>query len=216
VFDPAEPGPVIDGATVVPAALRKALGGCDAIEVVARPLVQGLPALLPLDVAWSYRLGAHREPDRAAAGRRRVVISGTEPPAALGLPRLAPWRTATPAELSLSGPSATPSRTLAALADATFVEIHAHGVVRAIESDASLLMLSPEADGRYTLTAGAIRGQPLRGHPIVVLAACQAAASATFRHEMWSLPSAFIAAGARAVIASTDVISDADAGASAR
>jgi CHAT domain-containing protein len=74
-------------------------------------------------------------------------------------------------------------------------------------------MLSPEPDGRYALTAAAIREQPLRGNPIVVLAACHAAVTARYRHEAWNLPAAFIAAGARAVVASTDVISDADAGA---
>ena len=47
----------------------------------------------------------------------------------------------------------------------------------------------------------------------MVLAACHAATAAAYRHEAWSLPSAFLAAGARAVIASTDIISDADAGA---
>jgi CHAT domain-containing protein len=118
----------------------------------------------------------------------------------------------TPPDVMLDGASATPSRVLGALADASFVEIHAHGMVKAAVSDASFLMLSPEVDGSYALTAGAIRHQPLRGHPIVILAACHAATAAAYRHETWSLPAAFLAAGARAVIASNDVISDGDAG----
>ncbi|HEX7841838.1 MAG TPA: CHAT domain-containing protein, partial [Kofleriaceae bacterium] len=79
--------------------------------------------------------------------------------------------------------------------------------------DASFLMLSPDSDGHYALTAAAIRRQPLYRHPIVILAACHAAATAPYRHEAWSLPAAFVAAGARAVIASTDVIDDEAAGA---
>jgi cellulose synthase operon protein C len=80
-------------------------------------------------------------------------------------------------------------------------------------SDASFLMLSPDAGGRYALTAAAIRKQPLRGRPIVILAACHAGATASYRHEPWGLPAAFVEAGARGVIASPDVIADADAGA---
>jgi cellulose synthase operon protein C len=74
------------------------------------------------------------------------------------------------------------------------------------------VMLSPEADGRYALTSAAIRRRPLHGRPTVILAACQAAKVATYRHEAWSLPASFIAAGARAVIASSGVIDDAGAG----
>jgi hypothetical protein len=206
------PGSTLDAASLVPAALQAALRGCATVDVVARAPIHGLPGLLPGDLAWSYRSSA--APTGATAGRhRRVVISNPEPPAALGLARLAPWRSTTPPDVVLDGASATPSRVLADLADASFVEIHAHGMVSSAVSDASFVMLSPEADGRYALTASEIRHQVLRGHPIVILAACHAATTASYRHEAWSLPTAFIAAGARAVIASTDVISDGDAGA---
>lgn len=212
-FDPARPANALDASSLVPAALRDALRGCEAVEVVARPPLHGLPGLLPVDIAWSYRTAGERPPAGAAPDHlRHVVISGAEPPAALGLPRLLPWRSATAPDLVLEGLSATPSRVLAALADASFVEIHAHGTVNAAVSDASFLVLSPEPDGSYALTARAIRAQPLRGRPVVVLAACHAAATAKYRHEAWNLPAAFIAAGARSVIASTDVISDGDAG----
>jgi cellulose synthase operon protein C len=211
-FNGERQGPTLDAATLVPTQLRDALRGCAAIEVVARPPVQGLPGLLPPDLAWSYRSSATQPAAAAPAHARRVVIAGAEPPAALGLPRLLPWRSSTTPDLALDGLAATPSRVLAELADASFVEIHAHGMVQASIADASFLMLSPEADGRYALTAGAIRRQPLRGHPVVILAACHAAATAKARHEAWSLPAAFVMAGARAVIASPDVISDAEAG----
>jgi hypothetical protein len=78
-------------------------------------------------------------------------------------------------------------------------------------SDASLVVLSPEQEGgRYALTADAVRKEKLAGAPLVFLAACSAgrsASSATF--EPYSLPAAFIGAGARAVLASTVDIPDA-------
>jgi cellulose synthase operon protein C len=128
------------------------------------------------------------------------------------LPRLSPWHSATPPDVELGGSAATPSNALAALQRAGFVEFHAHGMVNAAVSDASYLMLSPDPGGHYILTAAAIRMQRLIGHPIVILAACHAGATASYRHEPWGLPAAFIEAGARAVIASPDVIADADAG----
>ncbi|TMQ24547.1 MAG: CHAT domain-containing protein [Deltaproteobacteria bacterium] len=211
-YEASRAAPDGDAAQLVPAALRDRLRGCAEIDVVARPPIQGSPALLPIELAWSYRsAAAPREPVPARAPR--LVISDPEPPAALGLPRLVPWRSTVPPDVVLDGAAATPSHVLAALADAGFVEIHAHGVVNAAVSDASFVMLSPDPDGRYALTAAAIRKQPLRGRPIVVLAACHAGATASYRHEPWGLPAAFVAAGARAVIASPDVIADADAGA---
>jgi CHAT domain-containing protein len=143
----------------------------------------------------------------------RLVISNTEPPVELRFPRLVPWRSSEPPDVTVEGPAATPSRVLTALANATFVEIHAHGIVNAAVSDAASVMLSPDVDGTFALTATAIRRQRLRGQPIVILAACHAGSTASYWHEPWGLPAAFLAAGARAVIASSDVIADADAGA---
>ena len=101
----------------------------------------------------------------------------------------------------------------AALVDAGFVELHAHGQIDAAVSDVAHLVLSPEPDGRYALTAAALRQRPLRGRPIVILAACRAGAPGAYSHVAWGLPTALVAAGARAVIASRDPIADADAGA---
>jgi cellulose synthase operon protein C len=211
-YDATRPGLEVDAAHVIPAGLRDRLRGCAEVEVIARPPIEGSPALLPIELAWSYRSGAGVDAP-GPAGRTRLVISNTEPPAELGLPRLLPWRSAVAPDVVLDGAAATPSRALAALAEAGFVEIHAHGMVNAAVSDASFLMMSPDPGGRYALTAAEIRKQPLHGRPIVILAACHAGATASYRHEPWGLPAAFIEAGARAVIASPDVIADADAGA---
>jgi hypothetical protein len=199
-------------AHLVPPALRDRLRGCPEVEVVARPPIQGSPGLLPIDVAWSYR-SARTSSDPGPTSRTRLVISNPEPPAQLGLARLLPWRSADAPDIALEGPAATPSRALAALADAGFVEIHAHGMMNTAVSDASFLMLSPDPDGRFVLTAAALQHQRLRGRPTVILAACHAGATASYRHQPWGLPAAFVAAGARAVIASSDAIADADAGA---
>ena len=211
-YDAARSRPDLDAAHVVPAALRDRLRGCAEIDVLARPPTQGSPVLLPVEVVWSYR-SALSAPDAGPSSRTRLVISNAEPPTKLGLAPLLPWRSTTAPDAVLEGPFATPGRALAALGDAGFVEIHAHGMVNAALADASVVMLSPEPDGRYALTAAAIRKQPLRGRPIVILAACHAAATASYRHEPWGLPEAFVQAGARAVIASPGIIADADAGA---
>lgn len=216
VFDATHAGPAIDAAHLVPPSLRAALRGCPEVEVLARPPVQGLPQLLVDDVAWSYRVDRDRRPvvpGPAPTRATRLVIANTEPPASLGVARLLPWQSSEAPDVRLEGASATPSRALAEFSDATFIEVHSHGVADATGADAAFLMLSPEPDGRYALTAAEIRQHPLRGRPIVILAACHAATTATYRHEAWSLPAAFVAAGARAVIASTDVIDDAAAGA---
>ncbi|HEX7842217.1 MAG TPA: CHAT domain-containing protein, partial [Kofleriaceae bacterium] len=211
-YDASRIGPEADAAHLVPAALRERLRGCAEVDVVARPPVQGSPAVLPIELAWSYRSNG-AAPGLGPPGRARLVISNVEPPAELGLPRLLPWHSASTPDVVLEGAAATPSRALAELAGAGFIEIHAHGMVNAAVSDAAFLMLSPDPGGHYALTAAAIRKQPLRGRPIVVLAACRAGATASYRHEPWGLPAAFVEAGARAVIASPDVIADADAGA---
>ena len=212
-YDASRIGSQLDAATVVPAALRDQLHDCGEIDVIARPPTEGSPALLPIDLAWSYRsriAAAARNP--GPPSRARLVIANPTPPEELGLPRLLPWRSSVAAGDLLEGAAATPSRVLAALADAGFVEIDAHGTVNPAVSDAAFLMLSPEASGRYALTAAEIRQQRLRGRPIVILAACHAGVTASYQHEPWGLPAAFVEAGARAVVASPDVIEDGDAG----
>ncbi|MFP2900108.1 CHAT domain-containing protein, partial [Corallococcus sp. 4LFB] len=110
----------------------------------------------------------------------------------------------------LSGSDATPSRVLESMADATEIEIHAHGITDPSISGASLVVLSPEVNGRYALTADVVREQRLKGEPTVFLAACSAGRTTALQStEPFSLPAAFIDSGARAVLASTVDIPDA-------
>jgi cellulose synthase operon protein C len=191
--------------------------------VLARPPIHGTSRLLPEQIAWRY-LAARREPfiapaspaspstpaSLATADAPAVVVADVEPPAALGLPRLASWDAAHGA--TLAGPSATPARVLGALGDAGEIVIHAHGIGSEGSGEASFLALSADEQGRYALTAGDVREATLRARPLVVLAACRASQGAPVLHEPWSLPAAFVYAGARAVVASTAPIPDREAG----
>ncbi|WP_216669771.1 CHAT domain-containing protein, partial [Corallococcus exiguus] len=201
-----------DASGLVPPALQEALRGCEQVQVLAPPPVNGLPRLLPPDIAWSYRVGhATVGPLPPVDSGEHLVVSNVDTPAALGLPRLPPM-SHPPGEdarrVMLEGARATPSRVLEAMATATEVEIHTHGVFSPELSDASLLMLAPEQDGRYALTANQVRAHGLSKAPLVFLAACGAARTAPFPHESFSLPVAFLDAGARAVLAATVDIPD--------
>jgi hypothetical protein len=209
-FDRGRRSTDLDPAALVPPEVAAHLAGCDAIDVLARPPVHGLPGLLPDAVAWRYVSARGRPMPAPPAAPRRLVVSDVEPPAALGLPRLAPWSDFGPGQ-RLTGADATPARVLAAMRGATEIELHAHGLVNLGESDASLLALSPDPTGRYALTAADVRGVALDGAPLVVLAACRASRGAAVLHEPWSLPAAFVFAGARAVVASAAPIPDGDA-----
>ena len=88
------------------------------------------------------------------------------------------------------------------------VELHVHGLVDLGRAEASFLALSPEPDGRFALTAADLRRARLAAAPVVVLAACRAAAATPLVNRRWSLPDAFLAAGARTVIAAAVPIPD--------
>ncbi|HZI12314.1 MAG TPA: CHAT domain-containing protein [Myxococcus sp.] len=198
---------------LVPGRLVESLRACAQVDVVARPPLHGRAGLLPADVAWAYYVLRPPPGPPATGPRRHLVVADVEAPAALGLPRLGAWE-ATPGEdaLVLAGAQATPTRVLEAMREAAEIEIHAHGLVNPSLSEASLLVLSPERGGRYALTVGEVQTQRLRGQPLVILAACRAAHGAPWTHERFSLPVAFIDAGARTVLAATVDVPDAEAG----
>jgi hypothetical protein len=199
---------------LVPEPVLAALRPCEQVQVFASYPLHGRAGLLPPSIAWSYRWGPEHPAPAAAGTPRRLVVSDVDAPASLGLPRLSPWAPApeAPASTVLSGAQATPSRVLAEMVDADEIDIHAHGLVNLGVSDASLIVLSPQPDGRYALTAGEVRRQRLKRAPVVLLASCRAAQTVPYLHEPWSLPTSFLDAGARAVIASPTDIPDAEAG----
>ncbi|MFP2902174.1 CHAT domain-containing protein, partial [Corallococcus sp. 4LFB] len=115
-----------------------------------------------------------------------------------------------PGDVHLRGRAATPEAVLAEMKDATEVELHTHGLSGAV-SDAAFLALSPDAAGRYALTAEDLEGQTLQGAPVVMLAACDAnvGACATTRCE----PAAALIQAGPAVVAPSTEVPDVEAGA---
>jgi hypothetical protein len=190
---------VSPAAEIVPAPLREELVGCPVVDVYG---------LLPRDLVWRYRapLEGRAEAELPPPAGTRLVVTGVEPPAWLGLPALrgpADERGA----VVIRGAAATPRRVLAEMGQASFIEIHAHGLIDASEPSFASLALSPDPDGDYALTADRLRGARLPQHPLVLLAACHAGRTPR-GDQRWGLADAFLSAGARSVVASTGPVPD--------
>lgn len=190
-------------------ALAQRLAGCKDIAVVALPPLHGRSDLLPTELPWWFAGDAPPRPS-PVKGTRAVEVSDARPPDP-SLPTVGLQAPQQPFDVRLTGTAATPSRVLAALKDATYAELDVHGVASASRPDAAYLALSPEPDGSYALHADAVVKTKLAAAPVIVLAACRAAAVAPYLRERWSLPDAFVAAGASAVIAADAVIPDKEA-----
>lgn len=192
---------------VVPRELVAMLRRCPQVDVLAAPPLDSRAGLLPPDLAWRYRVGsAPVAPPASSLPPLNVVVANVETPPSLRLARLPPWESApTPGgqTLELAALQATPSRVLEAMTRATHIEFHAHGMVDRSLSDATVIALAPEYDGRFALTAEAIRRVRLEGAPLVLLGACSAARMPPLLHQTSSLPQAFVGSGARAVLAAT-------------
>ena len=209
--------PVPAGRAVVPAeeavspVLAKRLAGCETVDVYAPGLYYGQARLLPRELAWRYRSPLAREPAPepapAAPAGGRLVVTDVEPPPALALPALHDEPEVAGATV-LRGAAATPRRVLGEMTAASEIELHAHGLVDVAEPSAASLLLSPDADGDYALDAERVRKARLSGRPLVLLAACHAA-RVPASDRPWGLADAFLAAGARSVVASTDELPDA-------
>jgi cellulose synthase operon protein C len=197
--------------------LARDLETCAHVQVMAPAALQGQSRVLPPGLPWSYVTSARgRAPgsSKVPAEPRTLIVTDVTPPAYLKLaPLLARPPESHPSSTLLSGPAATPTRVLAEMVEAREIQFHTHALLDVGQSDASHLVLSSEPDGRYALTAEAIRGIELRGHPIIVLAACHSAQGARYQHAPWSLPDAFLAVGARAVFAAAREIPDREAAA---
>lgn len=204
-----------DGAVMIPARdavspeLRARLASCRRVDVVAAAPYFGAARLLDDRVAWVYHIGAPRGAG-APAARHELMVSDVVPPEDLHLPLLQPLAAAPGAEI-LSGPRATPANVLAAMKTASLAVIVAHGFTAAEEPTAASLVLSPDAQGDYLLTASKVRAATFASAPVVVLAGCEAG-RVQVSAEPWSLATSFRAAGARTVIAPTEPIPDARAG----
>lgn len=202
----------VESAEIVPPVIRRALAGCASIAVDARPPLHGRADLLPLEQPWWFASNAPvRAPVAGTSAAASLHVAEPRPsdPSLPALPVAAP--PATSFARQLRGDAATPEAVLAALGDAGYAELHVHGIAAAHSEDAAFLALSPERDGTFALTAERVRHAKLAGAPLVVLAACRAAQVAAYLRERWSLPDAFVAAGASAVVAADVAIPNASA-----
>lgn len=193
---------------VVSPAMRARLAGCERVEVIAPGCYFGSARLLGDDVAWVYRSGAGRAAPHPGAPQA-LVVSDATPPEDLHLPALRSFGGVADAEV-LSGAAATPANVLRAMTTATLAVIVAHGLTDASEPSAASLILSPDAQADYLLTASKVRAAQLAQSPAVILAGCDAG-RVQLSAEPWSLATSFLAAGARVVVAPTAPIPDAGA-----
>lgn len=203
------PPGALDVARLVPPSVAARLRDCDRVAVLARAPVLGAGRLLPPELAWSYVLTDPAPSAPPAAGTPRLVIANPQTPPDLNLPALGPYPEDPSAGVTvLRGPDATPSRALVAMQDASVIEFHTHGLLADDVFEASHLVLSPELDGRYALTAADVARVRFAASPLVILGACHAATSSRVLEGGMGLPEAFLRAGARAVIASPDAVQD--------
>jgi CHAT domain-containing protein/putative zinc finger protein len=209
----------LDAAALVPANISDRLRACEHVSVMTRAPVLGAGRLLPPALAWSYLLARPASPPVTAPAAHRLVVANPLAPPELNLPPLGPYpddAQADGAHLAgdttvLRGADATPTRVLLAMRDAAVVEFHTHGFIANDVSEASYLVLSPELDRQYAMTAGDIAGTRLTAAPLIILGACHAATSSRSLEGGMGLAEAFLRSGARAVIASPDAIQDRDA-----
>lgn len=200
----------LGAARIVSDQVSRALVGCETIAVVARPPLHGRPDLLPRELPWFF-VGDSAKPPVAARPARLVEVVDAKPPAAVVGGALPAMHARVGFDVSLAGDAATPTATLAALTTATYAELHVHGVATATDDGAAFLALSPDAHGEFALRADAVRAAHFTGAPTIVLAACRASTVAPYLGRRWSLPDAFVAAGAGAVVAVDTPIDDATA-----
>ena len=199
-------------AGLVPASAVERLRGCDRVVVLARAPVLGTGRLLPPELAWSYVLQGSRPaaaPAATSPAPSRLVVANPESPADLKLPPLGPYPDeAARGATVLRGADATPTRVLQAMREASVIEFHTHGIIGNDVTEPSYLVLSPELDRQYALTAADVAQVALAGAPLVILGACHAAASSRSLEGGTGLAEAFLRSGARAVVASPDAIPD--------
>src|SRR6185369_12861423 len=121
---------------LVPEALvREELAGCPSVRMIARPPLVGMEDLLPDDLAWSY-LGrrAAFEPSSSGAEESALLVTRPLPPAELGLDDIGalplPPSTGAAKVVELKNGDATPARALDAMEQASWIYLHAHGVLK--------------------------------------------------------------------------------------
>jgi hypothetical protein len=180
---------------------------CPAVTVLAPTGLLDLARWLPADQAWSIRVA----PPRPVGPLRfddRLLVRGALAPADLNLPPLGRGGPRREGWKVVEGADATPLRVREQLATADLVDFEVHGLVDASAPDGAVLVLSPDSQGSYAISAADIRDLKLERGPVVLLGACRSATGSHYRDVTWTLPQAFVRAGARAVYASVAELPD--------
>lgn len=191
----------------ISARVQDALAGCEELVVAARPALHGRSELLRRTIAYRFATGAQKVVEPPS--KELLFVFGALPPARAGFAPLSPLSAEhTQGGTILAGAAATPNAVRDAMARAGWIELHAHGQLYG-DSDAAGIALSEDSDGHYRLLAESLKPGSLRGAPIVLLGACEAA---EIRREdllePHGLPIAFLRAGARGVLAADKKIPD--------
>ena len=197
-------GPIGSGAGLISGSDLEELKGCEQVHVLGSNSVLGSAELLPMELAWSFQLP--RQTRASFQPGKRLMVYNVEPPKHLKLPIL-PAKNGPSSgspDVGLSAADATPSRVLDELPQASEIEIHAHGLFLPDLYDTPFIALTPDSHKQYALTGEMISKQKLERAPVVFLAACGTARRHPLSHKPPSgLPTAFIYAGASAVLAAT-------------
>ena len=207
-----EVGPAFEYRDAVPRSVQRFLAACPVLRVLATPPIRGTARLLPDEMAWFY-VSSEGAPPARTLPARRLVVSGVDAPDDLGLPRLstAPASADETPTTHLTGGAATAERVLQELPAHDEIQLHVHGIVDRKLSDAAALVLAPGAQGTAFLTVEQITKTRLPRRPLVVLGACLGGRAPRYGPLSWSLPWAFIRAGAGVVLASPEPVEDLEA-----
>jgi tetratricopeptide (TPR) repeat protein len=166
---------------------------------------RGRPLLFAMEVEYVLDVGPRMVPDPGHESPQALIVSNPTG----DLPAANQEADAVAGHLSgwnltrLDGPAATRAATLAALSKARLFHYAGHAEVSGSVGLASALVL--RGDARIEL--GDLLAAP-RVPEVVVLSACDAAATVAGRPSLMGLAQAFIAAGARVAIAPTRPIRD--------
>lgn len=115
-----------------------------------------------------------------------------------------------PAATLLHDDEATEPRVIAEAAQADVIHIASHAVVNSHDSRMSALLVAGSATSNGLLSVSEITNLRLKQRPLVVLAGCTTALEGGGRGSIDSIAAAFLAAGARGVVATILEIDDAE------
>jgi hypothetical protein len=194
-------------------ALLGSSAACTQIHVFSDSSFHGKSGFFPSDRAWAF----HKERPVQPLGRksqvRRLVVRSPLLRHNEDAAPLPPWngqRKEGETVTYLEGRDATPERVRAEMPRHTEVVFHVPCVFRAGEQQ---LLLSPDRNGKDTLSPSAVLRMRLPNVRLVTLTSCASRQTMDYFDDPWNLPSAFIYVGVGAVVVAYDVVLDGEAAA---